>query len=162
MKLFIERFPTVAAGLDVEPQHVALALHRLAVAGQQDVVSPHLGRAAGRRLLLRHPLGQQVPGDGGLRDRHLAVKLSTSIREVGAFSVILKLREGSFTALPGRGCRWSLQDFLCRLHRWRGCCCSGISSPQPSSPAGRRSTAAASSAGTASGSESLDGDISDQ
>ena len=102
MKLFIERFPTVAAGLDVEPQHVALALHRLAVAGQQDVVSPHLGRAAGRRLLLRHPLGQQVPGDGGLRDRHLAVKLSTSIREVGAFSVILKLRnlrEPSFEAV---------------------------------------------------------------
>ena len=72
MKLFVERFPTVAAGLDVEPQHVALALHRLAVAGQQDVVSPHLGRAAGLLLLLRHPLGQQVPGDGGLRDRHLA------------------------------------------------------------------------------------------
>ena len=71
MKLFVERFPTVAAGLDVEPQHVALALHRLAVAGQQDVVSPHLGRAAGR-LLLHHPLGQQVPGDGGLRDRPLS------------------------------------------------------------------------------------------
>ena len=49
---------------------MALALHRLAAAAQQNVVSPRLGRAAAR--LLRHPLRQQVPGDGGVRDRRLA------------------------------------------------------------------------------------------